>query len=294
MTIPITGHTGLTALLGSPVAHSISPLMHNESFRLLGLDFVYLCLETTEETLPVVVEGLRAVNIRGFNLTMPCKNRMVALCDHLSPAARLIGAVNTVVCENGVLTGHNTDGIGFWRSAAEEGFSLPGKHITLMGMGGASTAIAVQAALDGASALDIYVRPTSRFYERACRITEELNDCSSCQVRLFFHGDETALRESLRRSQLLVNGTSVGMAPDTDASVITDPSLFRPGLTVADVIYNPRETLLLKTARAAGCRTFNGMYMLLHQGAEAFRLWTGQEMPVEDIRKKFFLDSPFS
>ena len=288
MTIPITGHTGLIALLGSPVAHSISPLMHNESFRLLGLDYVYLCLETTEETLPVVAEGLRAVNAQGFNLTMPCKNRMVSLCDQLSPAARLIGAVNTVVCENGILTGHNTDGIGFWRSAAEEGFSLPGKHITLMGMGGASTAIAVQAALDGAAALDIFVRPTSRFYERACRIAEELNSSSSCQVCLFRHGDESALRASLGQSHLLVNGTSVGMAPDTDASIIRDSSLLHPGLTVADVIYNPRETLLLKTARAAGCRTFNGMYMLLHQGAEAFRLWTGRQMPVEEIREKFF------
>ena len=134
MTIPITGHTKLIGLLGDPVAHSISPMMHNESFRLLGLDYVYLCFRVNEDTLPHVVTGLRDAGIRGFNVTMPCKNQAAQLCDRLSPAARLIGAVNTVVCDDGVLTGHNTDGVGFWRAAALEGFSVPGKRITLMGI----------------------------------------------------------------------------------------------------------------------------------------------------------------
>lgn len=288
MTIPITGHTKLIGLLGDPVAHSVSPLMHNESFRLLGLDYVYLCFRTTEHTLSHVVTGLRDAGIRGFNLTMPCKNQMTQLCDHLSPAARLIGAVNTVVCDDGVLTGHNTDGIGFFRAAAQEGFSVPGKKITLMGMGGASTAIAVQAALDQAAMLDIFVRPTSRFYSRARRIAEELNRSTGCLVRVLEHDDQKALAESLGSADLLINGTSVGMAPHTDATILTDCSLLRPDLLVADVIYNPRETLFLKNARKAGCRTFNGMYMLLYQGAEAFRLWTGHEMPVEEVKQKYF------
>lgn len=288
MTIPITGHTRLIGLLGDPVAHSVSPLMHNESFRLLGLDYVYLCFRTTENTLSHVVTGLRDAGIRGFNLTMPCKNQMTQLCDHLSPAARLIGAVNTVVCDDGILTGHNTDGIGFFRAAAQEGFSVPGKRITLMGMGGASTAIAVQAALDQAAALDIFVRPTSRFYSRARRIAEELNQTTNCLVRVLEHDDKKALAESLGNADLLINGTSVGMAPNTDATILTDCALLRPDLLVADVIYNPRETLFLRNAREAGCRTFNGMYMLLYQGAEAFRLWTGQEMPVEEIKNKYF------
>lgn len=288
MTIPITGHTKLIGLLGDPVSHSISPMMHNEGFRLLGLDYVYLCFRVTEDTLSHVVTGLRDAGIRGFNVTMPCKNQMARLCDHLSPAARLIGAVNTVVCDDGVLTGHNTDGIGFLRAAAREGFLADGKRITLMGMGGASTAIAVQAALDHAAALDIFVRPSSRFFPRARRVEEELNRTTDCRVRILEHGDQKALADSLGQADLLVNGTSVGMAPNTDATILTDCSLLRPDLLVADVIYNPRETLFLKNARQAGCRAFNGLYMTLYQGAEAFRLWTGKDMPTEEIREKYF------
>lgn len=288
MTIPITGHTGFTGLLGSPVSHSISPMMHNESFRTLGLDYVYLCFDVNEERLDTAVAGFRAAGIMGFNVTMPCKNRMTELCDQLSPAASLIGAVNTVVNKDGQLTGHNTDGVGFWQSAQEAGFSSPGKNVTLMGMGGAATAIAVQAALDGVKELNIFARPTSRFWSRAVRLTDELNTQTDCQVRLFEQQDNSELKKALDHSHILVNGTSVGMAPHTDATIIPDTSLFRPGLTVADVIYNPRETLLLKQAKEAGCNVFNGMYMLLYQGAEAFRLWTGQQMPVEHIKKCYF------
>ena len=288
MTIPITGHTGFTGLLGTPVKHSISPLMHNESFRQLGLDFVYLCFDVREEQLETAVAGLKAAGIAGFNLTMPCKNRMAQLCDELSPAASLIGAVNTVVHTDGKLIGHNTDGIGFWRSAEEAGFSVPDKTVTLMGMGGAATAIAVQAALDGVKELNIFARPTSRFWNRAVTLTDSLNQQTSSQVRLFEQQDTTALNHALDTSDLLVNGTSVGMAPHTDATILPDVSPLHPELTVADVIYNPRETLLLRQAKEAGCKTFNGMYMLLYQGAEAFRLWTGQEMPVEHIKQMYF------
>ena len=288
MTIPITGHTGFTGLLGTPVKHSISPLMHNESFRQLGLDFVYLCFDVGEEQLETAVAGLKAAGIAGFNLTMPCKNRMAQLCDELSPAASLIGAVNTVVHTDGKLIGHNTDGIGFWRSAEEAGFSVPDKTVTLMGMGGAATAIAVQAALDGVKELNIFARPTSRFWNRAVTLTDSLNQQTSTYVRLFEQQDTTALKHALDTSDLLVNGTSVGMAPHTDATILPDVSPLHPELTVADVIYNPRETLLLRQAKEAGCKTFNGMYMLLYQGAEAFRLWTGQEMPVEHIKQMYF------
>ncbi len=288
MTIPITGHTGFTGLLGSPVSHSISPAMHNESFRTLGLDYVYLCFDVNEERLDTAVAGLRAAGILGFNLTMPCKNKMTELCDELSPEDTLSGAGTPVVHRDGMLYGHNTDGAGFWQSAREAGFSSPGKTVTLMGMGGASTAIAVQAALDGVSQLNIFARPTSRFWPRAIQLTDAMNARTDCRVQLFEQQDSSELKKSLERSHILVNGTSVGMAPRTDATIIPDTSMFRPGLTVADVIYNPRETLLLKQAREAGCEVFNGMYMLLYQGAEAFRLWTGREMPVDHIKKCFF------
>lgn len=143
----ITGHTGLTALLGSPVAHSISPLMHNEAFRILGLDYVYLCFDVNEDTLPAAVEGLKTCGIRGFNLTMPNKNKIVELLDELSPEAQLIGAVNTVLNDNGKLTGYNTDGYGFMQSVRDAGHDITGKAVTVMGVGGASMAICAQSAL---------------------------------------------------------------------------------------------------------------------------------------------------
>ena len=284
----ITGHTGLTALLGSPVAHSISPLMHNEAFRHLGLDYVYLCFDVNEETLPEAVAGLKACGIRGFNLTMPNKNRIVELLDELSPAARMIGAVNTVVNDHGRLIGYNTDGIGYMQAAADAGHDLTGRVLTVMGAGGAATAICAQAALDGVKKLHIFARPTSRFWDRTVRLAKTINDTTACEAVLHDNADAAALTCAAAESDLLLNATSVGMAPNTEASIITDPSIFRPDLVVSDVIYNPQETLLLRQAKEAGCPTFNGMYMLLYQGAEAFRLWTGQDMPVALIKEKFF------
>ena len=254
----ITGHTGLTALLGSPVAHSISPLMHNESFRLLGLDYVYLCFDVNEETLPAAVAGLKTCGIRGFNLTMPNKNKIVELLDELSPEAQLIGAVNTVLNDNGKLIGYNTDGYGFMQSVRDAGHDITGKNITVMGVGGASMAICAQSALDGAASVHIFARRTSRYWNRTQKFAENLSAKTGCKVCLF------------------------------DNTIIKDTSLFHPELVVADVVYEPQETRLLREAKAAGCQTFNGMYMLLHQGAKAFQIWTGQEMPVSVIKEKYF------
>ena len=283
----ITGHTGLTGLLGSPVAHSISPMMHNEAFEQLGLDYVYLAFDVGTDRLETAVEGLRALNVRGFNLTMPDKNLMCTLCDKLSPAAEISGAVNTVVNDGGVFTGYTTDGIGYMQAAKDAGHDLIGKKMTLMGAGGAATAILVQAALDGLSEISVFsIRDA--FFPRAEKIVGQLNERTKCRVRLFDFDDESILRREIGESCILTNGTSVGMAPNTDRSVITDPSMFHQDLVVSDVIYNPKETLLLCTAREAGCRTFNGLYMLMYQGAEAFRLWTGQEMPIPLIKEKYF------
>lgn len=286
--LPITGHTRLTGLLGSPVAHSLSPMMHNDSFRELGLDYVYLCFDVDEEHLPDAVRGLRAINVRGFNLTMPDKNRIVDLVDELSPAARLIGACNTVVNDDGHLTGHNTDGIGFMRALQDYGFEAAGKKITILGAGGAASAITAQAALNGAASIYIFARPSSRFHTRTVAMTERINRETSCHAELMDLADRTALKASLSDSDLLVNGTPVGMAPDTDHSLIEDPDDFHEGLFVADAIYHPAETKLLSLARAAGCRTANGLYMLLYQGAAAFRLWTGRDMPTELIKERYF------
>lgn len=277
----------LTCLLGSPVSHSISPLMHNEAFRQLNLNYVYHAYDINTEQLKSKVDELRKNNVRGFNLTMPNKNAMCELCDSLSPAAQIIGAVNTVVNENGRFIGYTTDGIGYMRALREDGIDIIDKKITLLGAGGAATSIFVQAALDGVAEISIFSR-RSKFFDRAKSIIATLKNYTDCTINLYDFDNEDILHRKISESSLLINGTSVGMAPNTEQSLINDSHMFHKDLVVSDVIYNPRETKLLQMAREAGCKTQNGLYMLLYQGAEAFRLWTGKEMPVEHIKDKFF------
>lgn len=283
----ITGHTVLTGLLGSPVSHSISPMMHNESFRLLNLDYAYLAFDVGTDTLKTAVEGLKALGVRGFNCTMPDKNLICEYVDNLSPAAKLIGAVNTVVNDNGILTGHNTDGVGYMLAVKDAGYDIIGKKMTLLGAGGAATAICAQAALDGVEAIDVYSIKDS-FYDRARTMIDNINHTTNCKACLYELPDDTSLRKSIAESDILTNGTSVGMSPNVDHSIITDVSMFHDNLIVSDVIYNPQKTKLLKLAQESGLSTFNGMYMLLYQGAKAFQIWTGQEMPTKQIKEKFF------
>lgn len=287
MAYEITGHTVLTGLLGSPVEHSISPMMHNEAFRRLELDYAYLAFDVGTDQLKTAVEGLKALGVRGFNLTMPDKNLMCSLADELSPASAIGGAVNTVVNDNGVLTGYTTDGIGFMRSIKEDGHDIIGKKMTLLGAGGAAAAILIQAALDGVAEIAVF-NIRDEFFTRAQTVIEKLKEYSDCRIKIYDFSDREVLKEEIAESAILVNGTSVGMAPDTDRCIITDDSVFRSELIVFDVIYNPEETLLLKKAKAAGCAVLNGLNMLLYQGAASFKLWTGREMPVEIIKEKYF------
>ncbi|MDR3892436.1 MAG: shikimate dehydrogenase [Blautia sp.] len=284
--IPITGYTQLTGLLGSPVKHSISPMMHNTSFQALGLDFVYLCFDVNEETLEDAVKGLRTLHVKGFNLTMPNKNKILEYLDELSPAARLIGAVNTVENREGKLIGHNTDGIGFMRAVREQDIDVAGKCITLMGIGGAATAICTQAALDGAGRIYVFARMTSKYLPRMKDLIRRLKKETGCEILLCDNEDKDRLKKSLRESVLLVNATSVGMAPDEEGCILPGKDYLHEGLAVGDIVYNPWETRLLRMAKEAGCKGFNGYAMLLYQGAEAFRIWTGKEMPVEVVREK--------
>ncbi len=283
----ITGHTGLLCLLGSPVAHSISPEMHNEACDQLGLDYSYLAFDVPEDKMPQAVEGLRTMGARGWNITMPGKNIMCKLADKLSPASEISGACNTVVNDNGVLTAYTTDGVGFMRAVAENGVDIIGKKMTLFGAGGAATAILVQAALDGVAEINVF-NVKDNFYDRAEAIAAKLNERTECKVSLHDFSDPDLIRASIADSAILVNGTSVGMAPNTDATVLPDTDMLHEGLFVFDVIYNPAETRFLREAREAGCKTANGMYMLLYQGAASFKLWTGEDMPVEIVKEKYF------
>ena len=281
----ITGHTRLLCLLGDPVSHSISPAMHNLTFEPLILDYVYLAFKTTIDEFENTVATLKQVGARGFNCTMPCKRIAAEKCDELSPAAKFMNSVNTVVIEDGKLIGHNTDGVGYMRSVINAGHDIIGKQMTLLGSGGASSAILAQAALDGLTNINLFARKGNSWNVIEKQV-DQINAETNCKVTLNELADETALKKSIADSAILVNGSSVGMAPNTDGCLIPDTSFFHPELIVSDVIYNPRKTKLLTLAESAGLATFNGMYMLLFQGAEAFKIWTGQDMPVDLVKRE--------
>lgn len=286
MKYEITGTTRLTCLLGSPVAHSISPQMHNEAFRQLGLDYVYTAFDVAPEHLPEAVSALKLFNIRGFNLTMPHKTAMLELVDELTPAAKLAQAVNTVTYEDGRLIGHTTDGVGYMRSVEDAGFSIIGKNMTLLGAGGAATAICTQAALDGVKNIYMFKRKNAS-WNSVQAFVDNVNRTTDCKVSLYDIQDESQLKQALDNSDILTNATNVGMAPDVTSSPIP-ASLLDSHLIVSDIIYNPRQTQLLKDAKKAGCPTMNGLYMLLYQGAASFECWTNEKMPVSIIKEKYF------
>lgn len=285
----INGKTQLIGLIASPVSQSLSPTMHNMAFRKLGLNYAYMAFDVGPDQLTDVITGIRALNIRGFNVSMPNKMRILPLLDELSPAAEFMGAVNTVVNDNGKLVGHNTDGIGYMRSLKEAGITYAGKKMTLLGAGGAGTAVAIQAALDGIAEISIFNRE-DEFFPRAIRnaeiINEQIKD-RACKVTVYRLEDSEKLKAEISSSDLLTNATSVGMKPEGQ-SLIVESSWLRPDLIVSDVIYNPGKTRLLEQAETVGCHVINGLGMMLWQGAQAFEMWTGQEMPVEYVKGQLF------
>lgn len=286
----INGHTRLYALIGSPVGHSGSPAMYNYSFEKLGIDAAYLAFDVPVEKTEDAVNALRTLHAGGFNVTMPCKTAVAQLVDRLSPAAELVGACNTVVFEeDGTMTGHMTDGTGFVRNLREHGVEIKDKKIVLLGTGGAATAIAVQAALDGVAEIAIFNRKDG-FYANGEKTVEKIRKAVSSirKVSIEDLDDTELLGKVIGESDILINATRAGMSPMED--VIPVPAEFlRPELAVADVVYNPKETLLIKKAKEAGCRAaVGGSGMLLWQGVAAFELYTGQEMPVQEVKERFF------
>ena len=280
----ITGHTELIGLLAKPIRHSNSPTMHNEAFAKLGLDYAYLVFEVDNETLEDAVKGLRAMGVRGWNVSMPNKTLIVKYLDKLTPAAQLCGAVNTVINDNGVLTGTITDGTGMMRALEESGVEFVGKKMTIAGAGGAATAIEIQAALDGVAEISIFNR-RDEFWQRAEENVRNINEKTNCKATLYDLADLDSLKREIANSDIFMNATGVGMKPLDGQMVIPDASYLRPDLVVADTVYMPRETKLLQTAREVGCKkVINGEGMLLFQGAAAFKLWTGQDMPVDHVK----------
>lgn len=280
----ISGHTELIGLIANPIRHSTSPKMHNEAFAKLGLDYVYLAFEVGNEELEDTIKGFRAMKVRGSNVSMPNKTVVHKYLDKLSPAAELCGAVNTIVNDDGVLTGHITDGVGCMMALKDAGVDVIGKKITIVGAGGAATAIEVQAALDGVAEISIF-NAKDKFFVNAEKTAEKLNSKTDCKVNVFDLADLEKLKEEIASSVLFINATGMGMKPLEGKTYIPDKSFFRPDLTVLDIVYIPAETALLKLAKEAGCRTLNGLGMMLFQGAAAFKLFTGKDMPIEYMKE---------
>lgn len=284
----ITGSTGLLGLIGSPVGHSGSPAMYNYSFEKLGIDYVYTAFDVQVEEVADAIAAMRTFRMRGMNVTMPDKTEAAKYMDELSPAARIIGAVNTIVNDDGKLTGYMTDGEGFVNNLRDHDIEISGKKITIAGGGGAGTAIQVQCALDGAREISVF-NIRDAFFESLLETAEKIHrEVPECMVNVFDLADTGKLTEEIRTSDIFTNATRLGMMPMEDTCVVQDMSAFRPGLVVADVVYNPEETILLKEAKKAGCTCINGKGMLLWQGVSAFKLYTGKDMPVEEVKNLFF------
>lgn len=284
----ISGKTGLLGLIGSPVGHSGSPAMYNYCFEKLGLDYAYLAFDIKVDEVEKAIDAIKTFHMRGCNVTMPCKNEAVKYMDELSPAARIIGAVNTIVNEDGRLIGHITDGQGFVDNLRDHGVEIAGKKIIVCGGGGAAAAIQVQCALEGAREISVF-NIKDAFFERTLQTAEKIRqEKPECVVNVYDIADNEKMREEIASSDILANATIVGMKPMDQESVVKDVTMFRPGLVVVDAVYNPKETKMLREAKAAGCTCIDGQGMLVWQGAEAFKLYTGQEMPVQEVKELFF------
>ena len=273
----IDGYTRLAAVVANPIKHSISPFIHNSAFEATNTNGVYLAWEVDATELAETVANIRRYQMYGINLSMPYKEQVIPYLDQLSEEACLIGAVNTVVNREGTLIGYNTDGKGFFKSLPS--FKISRKRMILLGAGGAAKAILAQAILDGVSQISIFVRSSSM--EKTRPYLEKIQNATGFRVDLFALEDIQELQDSITQADLLVNATSVGM--DGSSQPIPTSIVLPEKLLVADVIYQPFETPFLKWARNQGNQSINGLGMLLYQAAEAFELWTGKEMPTDQI-----------
>jgi len=268
--------TVLYAVIGDPIVQSKSPAMMNRAFRETGINAAYVAFHVRPEHLAGAIVGMRAFGMGGMNVTIPHKQAVLSLLDEVDESAAAIGAVNTIVNRNGRLVGYNTDGIGYVRSLQEEtGFDPAGRRIVVLGAGGGARGI-VHALLRERPAR-VFV--ANRTAEKAERLARELGAFGPVEG-----GGLGDLKEQIAEADLLINTTSVGMAPLDHLSPV-EADWLHPGLIVSDIVYNPMETVLLRLAKEKGCAVHGGLGMLIHQGACAFEYWTGTAAPVAAMRE---------
>lgn len=273
-------NTKLVGLLGYPLGHSLSPLMQNTAFKHYSLNDIYIPIEVLPKDLEAVVKGISKMNFDGFNVTIPYKVDIIKYLDTIDDYAKYIGAVNTVVIEDGKLKGYNTDGIGFLRSFNENTkSSIEGKEVFVLGSGGASRAISMTLALNKVER--IYI--CNRTYEKAVDLAEDINSQVG-NISKPVHMEYEEMKKIICDIDVLINTTSVGMYPDIEATPL-DRRLLNEDLIVCDIVYNPKKTKLLTEAEKIGCKIVMGLDMLVYQGVESFELWTKAKAPVDLIFK---------
>ncbi|OAI44651.1 shikimate dehydrogenase [Nitrospira sp. SCGC AG-212-E16] len=282
----INAQTQFCGVIGNPVEHSLSPAIHNAAFQKLGLNFVYLAFRV--EAIGDAIKGLRALgNFRGASVTIPHKVAAVPFLDSVEPTARHIGAINTIVAAGRVLTGYNTDATGALRALRESSVALKGRQVVMLGSGGAARAIAF--ALGSETGIDRLTILGIDGQERTA-LARDLQSKTGMTVQ-DLPLDEGTLRKLLPDAHVLIHCTPMGMSPKVHETSVA-ATVLHAGLTVMDIVYNPRDTRLLKEARAAGCRVIPGLEMFLHQAAAQFELWTDQAAPTDVMRA--VLESRFS
>jgi shikimate dehydrogenase len=274
----VSGKTRVCGIIGDPIEHTMSPVMHNAAFQELGIDYVYIPFRVRQEDVGNAVASMRTLNIRGLNVTIPHKMAVIPFLDRLDPLAEKIGAVNTIVNEDEILTGYNTDAAGFLQALLEKGVEPKGKNIIVLGAGGAAKGISFILAERGVNPVIL-----NRHLARARDLTHRISQVFKNQVKALALNEEN-LSKVLDRADVLVNTTSVGMIPDMDITPVP-ARLLKPGLIVFDIVYNPLKTRLLRESEAIGGKTISGIEMLVWQGALAFEKWTGRKAPINLMRK---------
>ena len=277
----ISGKTKVCGVIGDPIEHTMSPVMHNAAFNELGLDYVYVAFRVKGEELDKAIEGMKALDIAGLNVTIPHKVTVIPLLDELDPLAEKIGAVNTIVNNGGFLKGYNTDAMGFLQTLLDKGVEPEGENVVVLGAGGASRAISFILAERGAN---LVILNRIEELDWAEELAQQISRVFRKEVKAW-ELSELNLSTALDKADVLVNATSVGMIPNT-AGTPVPLKLLRPGLVVFDIVYNPAETRLLREAGQAGAKTTGGLNMLAWQGALAFEMWTGQKAPVDLMKQE--------
>ncbi|XJS11656.1 shikimate dehydrogenase family protein [Aerococcaceae bacterium WGS1372] len=277
----INTQSKLAAVIGSPISHSLSPFIYNSNFENQNLNIIYMAFETSEADTVKRIESLKNLDVLGINITMPGKHVALQCCDQIDQVANYVKAINMLVKQNDQWIGYNTDGVGFWNSVKAKNYQIEGSKITLFGSGSTTRIILAQAVIEGASDISIIARNLNRKLEIKKVIERLKADYPQVKINLIDIEDQKIVKQVINQADIIVQTTNVGMKPNEQASLLEDPSWLNAKTLVCDIIYNPRETLIIQQAKEMQCQTLGGIYMLVHQAAINYQLMTGLEMDIQ-------------